>query len=83
MITFLLIFEFADTPNFSDNNLEKNALIEISKSTDPVVKLDCNCKILSWHVIHNPKESELNAKLLQQWGITKSRKLYYNVEPKK
>ena len=83
VVAFLLIFEFADIPNFADNNLEKNALIEISKSTDPVVKLDCNCKILSWHVIHNPKESELNAKLLQQWGITKSRKLYYNVEPKK
>jgi hypothetical protein len=32
---------------------------------------------MSWWKINRPEHSETNAQLLQYWGITKDKKLYY------
>ena len=78
ILLLLLIYKSVDLPYLNDNIKEKNALQKIAKSSEQIVPLDCNCEILSWHVIQTPEESELNSKLLQIWRITESPKLYYN-----
>jgi len=80
IVIFLLIFKSVDLPKFDDNQKEKRALEKIAHSPDQITKLNCHCKVLSWHVIKTPVESELNSKLLQIWGITETPKLYYDVD---
>jgi hypothetical protein len=72
-----LIFAFADKPHFDKNACEKNALLQIARSKESVVKIDNSCAVLAWHIIENPKASELNVKLLRIWGIINEEKLYY------
>ncbi|MBE9467567.1 MAG: hypothetical protein IMY72_04485 [Bacteroidetes bacterium] len=51
---------------------------KIATSKDSIVKLNNDCNVLSWDKIIKPKDSDLNAQLLNFWGITKEKKLYYN-----
>ncbi|QKG80815.1 hypothetical protein [Tenuifilum thalassicum] len=77
----LFIFTNADKPNFNKNSCEKNAILKIAESEEPVVKIDNNCTVLSWKIIENPHESMLNAKLLKIWRILDDDKLYYQKTP--
>ena len=78
IIAVLFIFTNADKPMFDKNECEKNAMLQISQSTDSIVKVDYNCSIVSWAVIEDPQDSKEEAKLLKIWGIIKEDKLFYH-----
>lgn len=73
-----IIFIIADEPHFDANDCEINALTKISQSKEDIVKLNSECKVLTWQFIHYPEESELNARLLMLWRITDRKTLYVN-----
>jgi len=76
VIIIMLIFTYADKPNFSENVCERQALETIAQSPEKIVFLKSDCTIMSWEKITDYKDSELNAKLLQYWNVTKEKKLY-------
>ena len=62
-----------------DNNTDERHALEVlaHAGPGPVVRLPQECKVMSWEVITNPNESITNAEMLEYWGVTKGRKLYY------
>ncbi|PIQ16836.1 MAG: hypothetical protein COW67_00945, partial [Flavobacteriales bacterium CG18_big_fil_WC_8_21_14_2_50_32_9] len=64
IITFSLFFANADISKLNENDCERQALISIANSDKSIVELDNNCKVMSWEVITDYKQSELNATLL-------------------
>jgi hypothetical protein len=78
IVLILFIYTNSDEPQFDNNECERAALKEISMSTDSIVQLDYDCTVLSWRKIEKPKDSELNAELLNVWNITKEKRLYFN-----
>jgi hypothetical protein len=40
--------------------------------------LQHDCSVVAWGKILKPEDSELNAQLLNIWGITNEKRLYYN-----
>lgn len=74
---FVLIFTFADKPEFDKNDCEKAELERIAQSSDSVVVIGSDCNVLSWEKITDPKLSEPNAQLIKDWKITNDKKLYY------
>lgn len=81
MVTVLFIFTIADEPGFDKNSCEKNAILQIAASKEPIVKIDDQCTVLSWTIMENPQESELNTSLLKLWRIIDEDKLYYQRSP--
>ncbi|NCC99975.1 MAG: hypothetical protein EOL95_09800 [Bacteroidia bacterium] len=83
LLPILVIFVFtnSDEPKFDKNSCERNAILQISSSKEPVVKIDDTCTVLSWTIIENPQESELKTKLLKIWRIVEDDKLYYQKSP--
>ena len=77
VILVLFVFTNSDEPKFDKNTCERNAILQIVSSKDPIVKIDNNCTVLSWTIIENPQESELKTKLLKIWRIIDDDKLYY------
>ena len=78
IILVLFVFTIADKPEFDSNDCERNALEKIARSTETKVDIEENCTVLSWELIENYSDSELNAELLMIWGITNEKKLYRN-----
>lgn len=60
------------------NACERESLTRLAHATEPVVRLGAGCTVMSWHQIKNPQESESRAQLLEYWGITQGKRLYYN-----
>jgi hypothetical protein len=79
LVCFLAFFIYNDTTLKlpSNNDCERWALDEMSRTPDAVVRVSPYCNILSWGLIYDPKDSELNAGMLHYWGITKVKKPYY------
>ena len=77
IILVLFIFTNADKAKFDKNDCERKSIQRIAESKEKIVRIDNNCKLLSWEIINNPKDSELNTKLLKKWRIIKEDKLYY------
>lgn len=71
-----LFFTLADRP-VHENVRERNALMQISESSEKIVPLNVDCNVMSWGKITNPEDSRLNCTLLEYWGIIKEPKLYY------
>jgi len=78
IITFSLIFTYADHSILNENECEKQALMTIANSEDQIVPIESNCNVISWEPITDSKKSKLNAELLRIWNITDETKLYYN-----
>ncbi len=78
-LILLVIFVYinSDEPEFDKNNCERMAILHIARSSEPIVKIDDNCTVLSWTIIETPQESELKTKLLKIWRIIDDDKLYY------
>ena len=81
VILVIFVFTNSDKPEFDKNSCERNAIMQIAGSTESIVKIDDNCTVLSWTIIENPQESELNTKLLKIWRIIDEDKLYYQKSP--
>ena len=73
----LLVFTFADKPNFDANNCQKQNIRKLAKSREKLVVLDEECNVLSWTKITVPTNSRLQMKLLELWGICDNDKLFY------
>lgn len=80
-ILVTLVFTNSDEPKFDKNTCERNAISQIASSKELIVKIDDNCTVLSWTIIDNPQESELQTKLLKIWRIIDDDKLYYQKPP--
>ncbi|HTA60958.1 MAG TPA: hypothetical protein VK835_00820 [Bacteroidia bacterium] len=78
-VTFAFLFHYMDEDNslFHNNNAEKAALNIIAKSPDKIVEIPSDVTVLSWVKITDYTQSDLNASLIQCWGITKEKKLYF------
>jgi hypothetical protein len=75
---FVVFMTLADKPVKGDNACEKASLRQLADSTEPIVRLEnAECKVMSWFPITDPAESDPNAQMLQYWGITKEKHLYY------
>lgn len=77
VVVILFIFTRADNLVRWQHACEKGALEQIAASEEDVVPVKAECTIISWGIIHDPQESELHARLLQRWRITKEKKLFY------
>lgn len=75
----LFIFTFSDQLPIK-NSCDRKALELIANSNNEEVKIQNNCKLLSWKIIDSPKDSELSSELLKRWNIIKQDKLYYNIK---
>ncbi len=73
----LLFFMWKDRSFEQKNECEIASLKLISNSKSKIVKINNNCRIVSWANIIDYKKSFLNAKLIYHWGITKEPKLYF------
>jgi hypothetical protein len=57
---------------------ERADLKVIAESKDKIVQLNNECTVVSWDTKLKPEDSELDARLLVLWKITKDKKLYFN-----
>ena len=79
-VAIAFIFTNADRKVIPNNNngRERRALALLSRAdAASVVRLPESCTVLSWEPITSPNESLTNAELLEYWGITHGKKLYY------
>jgi len=60
-----------------NNGCERASLALLAQSPAPVVRLPAACKVMSWLPVTDPQQSATNAELLHYWGVTPTRKLYY------
>jgi hypothetical protein len=74
---FILIFSNADISPLNRNDCEREALETLRESNEEVTMLNDACTVLGWEPIGDYGGSELNAEMLEFWGVTKGKKLYY------
>ena len=77
IIGFSFVYTLADEPEWDKNKCEINAFENLASSKVKIVLLENDCSVLAWKKIDDPASSEFNAQLLQFWGITEEKKLYY------
>ncbi|WP_055562369.1 hypothetical protein [Hymenobacter sp. AT01-02] len=80
-----LIVLFAATFTYMDvatklpvnNDCERWSMDQIAQSSEPVVRISPYCNVLTWSPVPDYHQSELQAEMLYYWGVTKSKKFYY------
>lgn len=60
-----------------NNRGERQALAQLAKASEPIVRLPANCTIMAWGPITDYAQSATNADLLYYWGVIPRRKRYY------
>ena len=78
ILFIIFIYTNADRNIQLNSEKERKAITLIAQSKDRIVKIPKDYKVLSWHNINSPQESEDKAKLLLSWNIIKEKKLFYN-----
>ncbi|WP_310393702.1 hypothetical protein [Hymenobacter sp.] len=78
VVVFSAIFLIADRrmPR-TTNACERENLTRLAQAPEPVVRLGAGCTVMAWGNVGAPPESEINAQMLEYWGITRGKKLYY------
>ncbi|GAB3861129.1 hypothetical protein GCM10028822_40130 [Hymenobacter terrigena] len=78
-VVFLGIFTYTDAvfqmPR--TNDCERWAFAQMADSPEPVVHIYASCNLLSWGMMSDYNASDQNADMLYYWGVTNSKKLYY------
>lgn len=75
---FSCFYLVTDTLFLKGNNLcERQGLESLAQSTESIPRISAECTVMSWWMMNKPEYTETNAELLQYWGITKNKKLYY------
>ncbi|MCX6280748.1 MAG: hypothetical protein NTU51_02170 [Bacteroidetes bacterium] len=77
VVAFLVLLTINDNSSFNANDCEKAALQKIAACKADVVELDSGCRVMAWDTISKPGESVFNAELLNYWGVTKKKTLYF------
>jgi len=83
LAAFILIFTRADITPLDKNDCEREALITLSESNQEVTWLKDDCTVMSWEPIPDYGGSGLNADILEFWGVTQGKKLYYQSSDQK
>lgn len=78
VILLLGVFTLSDNFRFPDNACEREELGRIAASSDAVVPLEAGCKVMSWDLPADPVASEWNSLLLEYWGVTDEKTLFYH-----
>ncbi len=73
---YLLGVDFVLKP-VRNNDCERQALTTLAHAPGAEVRLPADCGVLSWGPVTSPGQSEPSAQLLYEWGITPSKKLYF------
>jgi hypothetical protein len=60
-----------------NNDCERQALATLAQAPGAEVPLSAACTVLAWGPLATPQESERNAAMLYYWGVTPSKKLYF------
>jgi hypothetical protein len=60
-----------------NNACERQALAQLARAPEPIVRLPAGCTVMSWLPVTHYSQSAANADLLYYWGITPTRKRYY------
>lgn len=74
----LLLYTYLDFPPEVGNWSERLALKKISESSLHAVPITDSCTVLSWGLINDSLDTEINSQMLKYWGVTKTEKLYYH-----
>jgi hypothetical protein len=61
----------------TNNGIERWSMDQLARAPEPVVRLAPFSTVLTWTPIADYHQSEWNAEMLHYWGITPSKKLYY------
>jgi hypothetical protein len=61
----------------NNNDCERRALVTLAQAPGPEVQLPATCGVLSWGPVGSPGQSEPSAQLLYDWGVTPSKKRYF------
>lgn len=78
IIIVLLIYTFSDYKGIGKNKCERAAFEKMAISKDSVVVIPKDCFIMSWENNFDYKQSEKRAEVIQFWGITDKKILFYN-----
>jgi hypothetical protein len=77
LVAVSVFFTLQDLYNPRANACERTALKELSQKKSKIVVLTQDCSVLSWETIRDKNESYSKGVMLQRWGITDGRKLYF------
>ena len=79
LVLFGAYFTYTDVTMLvpTDNDCERWALEQIQASPEPIVHLYVSCNVLSWGMMTDYNASDINAEMLKAWGVTKTKKLYF------
>jgi hypothetical protein len=74
----LAVFTFTDQYKPTESNdCERGLFALLAQSPEPIVRLPATCTMMDWQPLTDYHKSELNAQVLEYWGIIKTKKLYY------
>jgi hypothetical protein len=75
---FVALFTIADKPRPRDyNTCQRQQFAALAESADPIVRLSADCLVLSWAPVADYHYSDVQGSMLQYWGITQTKKYYY------
>ena len=77
LLLMFVIYMNSDRLKTKEYYCERNSIEFLANSLDTITLLPFGCNVMSWENFTDPQRSVLNAELLQIWGITKGKKLYY------
>jgi len=77
LVLIFAIYMNSDKIETQEYKNERKAIEFLVNSPAKVTLLPPQNSIMSWQPINIPEQSEMNAKILKFWGITKEEKLYY------
>lgn len=72
-----LLFTISDSPDLRLDNSQRASLEMLSIAEQNIVPLSDKCKIASWYIISDYRESTENALVFNYWNITKEPKYYF------
>jgi hypothetical protein len=79
IIAFVLLFSVNDNSNFRANSCEIGQLKRLASSSENPVELHDTCTLMSWEIIRDAADSELQGELIYHWNITSEKKTFYQV----
>jgi hypothetical protein len=83
LLAFFAIYLNSDRIETKKYRCERQSLEFLATSSDDITLLPNDCIVMSWDYFPDPQRSEFNAEMLKFWGITKEKKLYYQLPKSK
>jgi len=59
------------------SDCERWSLDQLARAKEPVVELTNACSVLAWAPITDYYQSDIQGQMLYYWGVTPTRKLYF------